>query len=176
MSQVKDYKKYKEEKSQYEEMVTTPFHLACKLSNDEAVRQLVENQAFDINILVNEKSALYELLSTSCYLDFNILNYLMKKRKPCINSGNRLPLNQAILRANPLILKSVIEFGKPNPYVKDINGKAAIHLAAGKLDLDTFDLLIQHGADPMLPDREGNTVLHIMAMGAIRDAEYDFIK
>jgi len=43
--------------------------------------------------LINEKSALFELLSTSCYLDFNILNFLMKKRKPCINSGNKLPLN-----------------------------------------------------------------------------------
>ena len=28
----------------------------------------------------------------------------------------------------------------------------------------------------MQPDREGNTVLHIMAMGTIKDAEYDFIK
>lgn len=61
-------------------------------------------------------------------------------------------------------------------YVKDINGKAAIHVAAAKLDLETFDMLIQKGADPMLPDKVGNTILHIMAYGAIRDIEYDFIK
>ena len=67
--------------------------MACKLSNDEAVRQLVDQQNYDINVLINEKSAIFELLSTSCYLDFNILNFLMKKRKPCINSGNKLPLN-----------------------------------------------------------------------------------
>lgn len=126
--------------------------------------------------MLNEKSALYELLSTSGYLDFNILNYLLKKRKPCINSGNRLPLNQAVLRGNPFIIKTLIEYGKPNHYVRDINGKAAIHMAASKLDMDTFDLLIKAGADPMLSDSNGNTILHLMAMGAIKDAEYDFIK
>mmetsp|Transcript_21193 Transcript_21193/g.20347 ORF Transcript_21193/g.20347 Transcript_21193/m.20347 type:complete len:194 (-) Transcript_21193:1189-1770(-) len=61
-------------------------------------------------------------------------------------------------------------------YVKDINGKAAIHVAAAKLDLETFDMLIKKGTDPMMPDRVGNTILHIMAYGAIRDIEYDFIK
>jgi hypothetical protein len=38
MTQVKDYKKYKEEKAGNAEITTTPFHLACRLSNDEAVR------------------------------------------------------------------------------------------------------------------------------------------
>jgi hypothetical protein len=28
----------------------------------------------------------------------------------------------------------------------------------------------------MTPDDDGNTVLHIMAMGTIKDKEYDFIK
>lgn len=123
-------------------MVTTPLHLACRLSNEEAIHNLVDSHGLDINILLNEKNALYELLSTSAYTDFNILNYLMKKRRPCINSGIRLPLNQAILRGNPFIIKTLIEFGKPNFYVRDINGKCPIHVAAAKLDLETFDLLI----------------------------------
>jgi hypothetical protein len=82
MTQVKDYQKYKADKSQYQEAVSTPLHLACKLSNDEAVHLLVETHGFDINMLLNNKNILYELLSTSTYLDFNILNYLMKRRKP----------------------------------------------------------------------------------------------
>ncbi len=49
-------------------------------------------------------------------------------------------------------------------------------MAAAKLDLETFDLLIKKGADPMMPDKVGNTILHIMAFGAIKDVEYDFIK
>lgn len=129
-----------------------------------------------MNVLLNEKSALYELLNTAKYLDFSIMNYLMKKRKPNINSGNRLPLNQAILRGNPFIIKSLIEFGKPNHYVRDCYGKAAIHIAALKLDMDTFDMLVNAGANPMLPDCNGNNILHVMALGQIRDAEYDFIK
>lgn len=51
-----------------------------------------------------------------------------------------------------------------------------MHIAASKLDMDTFDILIKAGADPMLSDNEGNTILHLMAMGVVRDAEYDFIK
>lgn len=61
--------------------------------------------------------------------------------------------------------------------MKDLNGKSPIHLAAIKLDMDTFDALVnQCGADPMFPDNEGNTVLHLLTLGVIRDAEYDFIK
>ena len=28
----------------------------------------------------------------------------------------------------------------------------------------------------MQPDNDGNTILHIMSLGVIRDAEYDFVK
>lgn len=80
------------------------------------------------------------------------------------------------MRGNPFIIKTLIEYGKPNHYVRDVNGKTALHIAASKLDMDTFDLLIKSGADPMLTDNEGNTILHLMALGVIRDAEYDFIK
>jgi len=49
-------------------------------------------------------------------------------------------------------------------------------MAAAKLDNDTFEHLIRLGADPMLPDNDGNTFLHLMAMGTIKDVEYDFIR
>jgi len=137
---------------------------------------LVETHNFDINILLDDKSALYELLQTSCYQDLNILNYLMKKKRPCVNSGSSLPLNQAILRGNPFIINSIIEFGKVNPYKCDRNGKAPIHIAAAKLDMTTFDALVRKGTNPMLPDSQGNTILHTIALGTIKDVEYDFIK
>jgi ankyrin repeat protein len=75
-----------------------------------------------------------------------------------------------------LIVKTLLEFGNPNPYVNDSLGKNAIHIAAAKLDRDTFSALVEKGYDPMLPDKGGNTILHIMAFGAIRDIEYDFMK
>jgi ankyrin repeat protein len=177
MSQVKDYKMYEQEKDENPDIITTPLHIACRLSNDEAVRQLVDQHNYDINILLNEKSALFELLSTSKYLDFSILNFLIKRKKPCVNSGVKLPLNQAILRGNPFIINSIIEFAKPHPLIRDQTGKPPIHFAALKLDVDTFDALISRcGANPMQPDTDGNTILHIMALGVIRDAEFDFIK
>lgn len=101
----------------------------------------------------------------------------MKKRKPCINSGVKLPLNQAILRGNPFIIRSLIEFGKPHPYVRDFNGRSPIQIAACKLDTETLDALVNEcGMDPMIPDNDGNTFLHLLTMGVISDAEYDFVK
>lgn len=168
---------YEEYKARKADLVRTPVHLACKMSNDEAVRQLVNEQNYDINILLHERSAISDLLSTSCYLDFNILNFLLKKRKPQINAGVRLPLNQSILRANPFIIRSLIEFGQPHPYLRDGNGKGPCHIAASKLDVDTLEALINEvGCDPMQPDNEGNTLLHQLCLGVITDAEYDFIK
>jgi ankyrin repeat protein len=82
----------------------------------------------------------------------------------------------AILRGNPFIIKTLLEFGNPNPFVKDANGKNAIHMAAAKLDTETFEHLIRLGADPLTPDNDGNTFLHLMAMGTIKDAEYDFVR
>jgi hypothetical protein len=105
------------------------------------------------------------------------MNFLLKKRKPQINAGIKLPLNQAILRANPFIIRSLIEFGRPHPYLRDGNGKSPVHIAASKLDFDTLEALVSEcGFDAMQPDNEGNTILHQLALGVITDAEYDFIK
>jgi hypothetical protein len=71
----------------------------------------------------------------------------------------------------------LIEFGRPDPFKRDFQGKNAVHMAAIKLDMDTLDSLIsQCGFDAMLPDSEGNTLLHLLTLGVIRDAEYDFVK
>ena len=42
------------------------------------------------------------------------------------------------MRGNPLIIKTLIHFGNPNPYIYDQNGKTALHIAAAKLDLQTI--------------------------------------
>lgn len=49
-------------------------------------------------------------------------------------------------------------------------------MAAIKLDQETFDHLVGLGTDPLLPDSEGNTWIHTLALGTITDKEYDFIK
>jgi hypothetical protein len=52
-----------------------------------------------------------------------------------------------------------------------------MHIAASKLDMETLDALVNEcGMDPMQPDNDGNTFLHLLAMGVISDAEYDFVK
>lgn len=128
-------------------------------------------------MLLNEKNFIVELLQNSGYLDFSILNMIMKKKRPQINSGAKLALNQAILRGNPFMINALLKHGDCNPYARDSQGKSPIHIAAAKLNRETFEKLIREtGADPMMPDADGNTFLHIMALGVIKDTEYDFIK
>ena len=130
-----------------------------------------------MNVLLNDKNFIVELLQNSGYLDFSILNMIMKKKRPQINSGSKLALNQAILRGNPFMINALLENGDCNPFVRDAEGKSPIHIAAAKLNRDTFEKLIRTtGADPMMPDDDGNTFLHMMALGVIKDTEYDFIK
>lgn len=141
------------------------------------MRQLIELQNYDVNILLNEKNFVVELLQNSGYLDFSILNMIMKKKRPQINSGSKLALNQAILRGNPFMINALLENCDASPFVRDSNGKSPIHIAAAKLNRETFEKLIHTtAADPMMPDADGNTFLHIMALGVIKDTEYDFIK
>jgi len=178
MHQLKDYKQFKEDKERHMEQLTSPLHLACQGSNIEAVRQLIELQDYDVNMLLNEKNFVVELLQNSGYLDFSILNMIMKKKRPQINSGSKLAMNMAILRGNPFMINALLDAGlEASPYVRDATGKSPIHIAAAKLNRDIFEKLIRDTkADPMMPDAEGNTFLHIMALGVIKDTEYDFIR
>jgi ankyrin repeat protein len=69
-----------------------------------------------------------------------------------------------------------MQYGEPNPYAKDENGITPMHAASAKLDWYTFEDLVQAGGDPMMPDKDGNTFLHLLCLGIIKDVEYDFFK
>jgi len=70
-----------------------------------------------------------------------------------------------------------MESGNPNPYTRDASGKSPLHMAAVKLDADTFEAFIEDlDCDPLLPDADGNSWVHTLALGTITDREYDFIK
>jgi ankyrin repeat protein len=140
---MKSYEQYKFLKTVNKDIFTTPIHVACRLSNDEAIRVLIEKHQYNMDILLQEKSPTYELISTSTYQDLVILSYVMKTCKPDINAGVRLPINQAIERGNKLITKVLLEYGKPNFYKKDIDGFAPIHVAGIKRDIEMFQMLIK---------------------------------
>jgi hypothetical protein len=55
---------------------------------------------YDVNILLYEKNFLYDLLKSGDMEDFKILSRAFKDRKPCINSGSKMPINQAIFQGN----------------------------------------------------------------------------
>lgn len=93
-----------------------------------------------------------------------------------MNSGTKMPLNQAILRGNHYIIQTLLSHGNPNPFARDENGITPIHVACAKLDWDTIMELVRLGGDPELPDRNGKTFLHLLCEGGIKDSEYDFAK
>ena len=176
ISPMKSYEQYKFMKNINKDIFTTPVHIACRLSNDEAIRVLIEKHQYNMNILLEEKSPTYELISTSTYEDLKILSYVMKTCRPDVNAGVRLPINQAIERGNKLITKVLLEYGKPNFSKKDIDGYAAIHIAGIKRDVEMFQMLVKCGADPSIPDSDGNNLLHHLCEGSVKDTEFQFIK
>lgn len=98
MHQLLDYRQFKNNKTKMttgaiNDLLTTPLHIAAEHSNIEAVRCLIQNHNYDVNILIKEKNFLIDLLETAGYKDFSILNVLFSKKRPCINSGVKLPLN-----------------------------------------------------------------------------------
>jgi ankyrin repeat protein len=70
----------------------------------------------------------------------------------------------------------MLEHGNPNPYAKDEKGITPLHVASAKLDWETFEELINKGGDAMLPDKDGNTFLHLLCLGVVKDIDYDFAK
>jgi len=45
-----------------------------------------------------------------------------------------------------------------------------------KRDFEMFQMLVKRGADPSIPDKEGNTLLHYLCEGAVKESEFQFIK
>ena len=112
MSQLTDMKSFKALKhTKADDIITTPLHLACQTSNVEAARILLTDHNYDVNILLYEKNFIYDLLNTANWEDFSILSNVFKKRTPCVNSGVKMPLNQAILRGNRHIISTMLEHG-----------------------------------------------------------------
>lgn len=62
--------------------MTTPLHLACSTHNIEAARVLLTKHDYDVNILLYEKNALYDLLQSAKLEDFKILSQVFQQRKP----------------------------------------------------------------------------------------------
>ena len=70
----------------------------------------------------------------------------------------------------------MLTYGNPNPYSRDQNGVTPIHVACAKLDWETLCDLAKLGGEPILPDSDRNTFLHLLCYGGIKDIEYDFAK
>lgn len=87
-----------------------------------------------------------------------------------------MPLNQAIEWGNEGIVWLLIETGKPNLLRRDCWGKTPVHIAGMKWDWAILELMFNKGADPNIPDNDGNTILHYLCEGAVWEFELELIK
>ena len=102
--------------------------------------------------------------------------FIFKSTQPDINSGSLLPLNQAIDRGNEGIVRLLLDHGSPNLFRRDSLGKSPIHYAGQKRDRTVLEMLLSKGADPNMPDGDGNTILHYMCEGHVRDFELEMMR
>jgi hypothetical protein len=158
-----------------ETYVTSPLHIAARASNKHAVHLLVDQHDFNVNILVNKRSFLLDLMDNSGLHDHQCLQKVFASRRPEVNAGAKLPLIRAIQRGNPYIIDLILT-ADPNPYTLDDDGKSPIHVAALKHNLDCFERLVKMGFDPMLPDREGNTLVHLICQKQVKEKDYNFLR
>jgi ankyrin repeat protein len=62
---------------------------------------------------------------------------------------------------NVNLLRTILAFGDKCIDDKDENGFTLLHKAVSAVDIAQIDILINCGADLTVPDRDGNTALHI---------------
>lgn len=76
MHSLADYNEYKNKKRAHgsiNDQLSTPLHLAANSSMESAIKLLLEDHDYDVNILINKNSFLIDLLDNSGLKDFNIL-------------------------------------------------------------------------------------------------------
>ena len=130
-----------------------------------------------VSIRSLDKSALYEVLSNEVALPNKVLStvrFMMRSGTIDIESGEYLPLIKSIGNAN--LSKILIETGKINYYRRDAKGQTPVHKAGELQDRSVLENMAKMGADLSIPDSKGNTVLHYICQGPVRDEQFALIK
>jgi hypothetical protein len=76
------------------------------------------------------------------------------------------------LAESPEVIEVLLNKGKANPNIPNIDGICAIHLAVQRRDIDSVRLLLRHGADVNCADNiRWFTPLHLIALPARHDTD-----
>ena len=78
-------------------------------------------------------------------------------------------LHKAIENGNAMVIHLLYELLRVDilsvdMHVRNADGHMALHVAAGKKDMEAMKLLLELGADVHAPDGQGRTALHIAAL------------
>ncbi|KTW25726.1 hypothetical protein T552_03338 [Pneumocystis carinii B80] len=133
----------------------TALHLAVYMCRFDVIKMLLLNANINDTILNNNRKQAYELSTTP-----EIYNYMIAERARFIEKTEE-KFSQLIFLKKFEELKKMLEIPRVSALLDlnkiDKNGSTFLHEAVKGNDMETLQILIDHGADPSKKDKNGRT-------------------
>ena len=140
----------------------TPLHDACRLGSLIAVQCLLQAPNCDPNIKNQEGLTALQVTPPEC---INVIKELVLHgaNPNAVDSDGTTPLHRACHAGELESVKFLLKTAKCDPNHVNVNGRTPFHMTSVK-DSDILQELIRHGGNPVIVDKDGNTLLHIACM------------
>ena len=154
----------------------TPLHAACKSKNasttliEKIVNTIVKAHAWSL-VDAKDKHGNTALHLAVRFDRPEILEKLKDLNPRAANNEEETPLHVAARYRRTAVLEAFLELFRKDLKIQQRKktGETVLHVAATMGEVDQVKLLIDTGADLLIEDNAGNTVLHALVMETVRD-------
>ena len=148
----------------------TALHMACREGHEDVVQYLVQKNA-DINLQDRDGYSPLHYASMNGYL--SVVLYLIKQPNIDVNLTDyqsRTALHRSIEHNQSRVAHELIVKAKVDVNIQNNHGWTALHYASYQENAGLCSMLLNHGADINLKDRDGHAPL-FWGYGTWRDEE-----